>query len=419
MKYLRTISTQRLLALLAGVVVAAGGGTAIAVAAAGSGPVPPRESLAVAIHQALGAKSVTGISARITFTNNLISSSDFQGGPSDPLLQGASGRLWLSMAPGDHRLRIELQTANGDGQVVVDNGRFWIYDPASNTAYEGTLPSGAAAGAAGHARAHETADTIPSIAKIQTEINKIAQHVDLSRAIPSDVAGQATYTLQVSPKHDGGLLGDAQLAWDAARGIPLRFAVYATGSSTPVLELKATDVSFGPVPASDFAITPPSGAKIVRVSTAKLNATTARIARNGAYARRALARHAEVTGVAAVARRLPFTLNAPSKLVGLPRRSVSLLDWGGKPAALVTFGQNLGGIVVLEQSAGSSSPLPGSSSGGDHHGLTLPTVSIDGVTGQELDTALGTLVRFTRGGVSYTVVGSVPAAAADAAARGL
>ena len=40
-------------------------------------------------------------------------------------------------------------------------------------------------------------------------------------------------------------------------------------------------------------------------------------------------------------------------------------------------------------------------------------MSINGVTGQELDTALGTVVRFTRGGVSYIVLGSVPAAAAD------
>ena len=34
-------------------------------------------------------------------------------------------------------------------------------------------------------------------------------------------------------------------------------------------------------------------------------------------------------------------------------------------------------------------------------------------------TALGTVVRFERGGVTYTVLGSVPAAAAEAAARGL
>jgi hypothetical protein len=46
-------------------------------------------------------------------------------------------------------------------------------------------------------------------------------------------------------------------------------------------------------------------------------------------------------------------------------------------------------------------------------------VSIAGATGQELATALGTMVRFTRGGVAYTVIGSVPPAAAEAAARGL
>ena len=56
---------------------------------------------------------------------------------------------------------------------------------------------------------------------------------------------------------------------------------------------------------------------------------------------------------------------------------------------------------------------------GDHGGLSLPTVSINGATGRELATALGTLVRFTRGGVSYTVIGSVPPVAAEAVARAL
>jgi len=50
---------------------------------------------------------------------------------------------------------------------------------------------------------------------------------------------------------------------------------------------------------------------------------------------------------------------------------------------------------------------------------SLPKVSINGASGQELDTALGTLLRFERNGVQYIVVGSVPPAAAVAAARGL
>jgi hypothetical protein len=125
MKFLRTVSTQRLLAILAGVIIAVAGGTAIAVAASGSGQVPPRESLAQALHQAATAPQVSGITARIHFTNNLISSSDLQG--SDPILNGASGRLWVAS---DGRMRLELQGDNGDAQVVLDSkGNFSIYDP--------------------------------------------------------------------------------------------------------------------------------------------------------------------------------------------------------------------------------------------------------------------------------------------------
>ena len=54
--------------------------------------------------------------------------------------------------------------------------------------------------------------------------------------------------MSIGPKHDAGLLGSAELAWDAVRGVPLRVAVYARGNSTPVLELKATNVSYGAVP---------------------------------------------------------------------------------------------------------------------------------------------------------------------------
>ncbi|MGZ4431037.1 MAG: hypothetical protein ACXVYV_05255 [Gaiellales bacterium] len=46
-------------------------------------------------------------------------------------------------------------------------------------------------------------------------------------------------------------------------------------------------------------------------------------------------------------------------------------------------------------------------------------MSISGASGHELETTLGTLVRFTRGGVTYTVAGSQPAAAIVAAAQAL
>jgi hypothetical protein len=96
MRLLRTLPTRRLLALIAGLIVAGAGGTAIAVAAIGGGPVPPRTTLAKAIHRALAGKAPAGISARITFTNNLISTTAIQG--SDALLTGATGRLWATAA---------------------------------------------------------------------------------------------------------------------------------------------------------------------------------------------------------------------------------------------------------------------------------------------------------------------------------
>ena len=91
-------------------------------------------------------------------------------------------------------------------------------------------------------------------------------------------------------------------------------------------------------------------------------------------------------------------------------------------AALITYGQDLGGIAVIEQPADPSKPGgadSGSGAGGDHGGLTLPSVSINGATAEELPTALGTVIRFERGGVTYIVIGSVPVATAEAAARAL
>ncbi len=407
MRFLRTVSTGRLMGLIAAVVAVVAGGAAIAVAAGSSSPVPPRKSLAQAIHQALTAPAVPGISARITFTNHLIDASNIQG--TDPILQGASGRIWYSPAVG---LRLELQSDNGDGQVVVNNRSFWIYDPTSRTAYEGTLPARSGA-AKDSGKGSKKADSIPSVAQIQSDIDKLAQHISLSGAIPSDVGGRPTYTVRVSPQHDGGLLGRTELAWDAFKGVPLRFAVYARGEPSPVLELKLSNISFSTPSKGDFAIHPPSGAKIVKVS-APAGAASDRPAKAGKKGK-----HTAVTGVAAVARRLSFKLRAKPNLIGLPRQSVSLLSWGGTPAALVTYGQNLGGIAVIEQPATSTKPVQSSSSGGDQPGLSLPTVVIHGVSGQELDTALGTMIRFTRAGVTYTVIGSVPPAAAEFAARSI
>ena len=411
MKFLRTAPTGRLLAVIGGLIIAIAAGTAIAVAATGNGPVPKAKPLARAVHDALSAKPVAGVTADIAFTNNLISSADLPGETADPLLQGTQhGRVWLT---NDHRLRIEFQGDNGDANLVVNKNSFWISDPMQNIVYKGSLPADTSGKAD---KAGAKAQGVPTVAQIQSEITRLMKHVDVGGAAtsnPGDVAGRAAYSLSVSPKHSGGLLGRAKLAWDAITGVPLRFAIYARGNPTPVLALTATNISYGAISPSDLAISPPAGDKVVTVSTADKHAAAAGTAR---AARKAARTH--VDGVAAVAAHVPFTLSAPKSLAGLPREGVTLLSWGGKPAALVTYGQGLGGIAVIEQSA-SSQAAASSGAGVDHGALSLPSVSINGATGTELATPLGTVVQFNRGGVGYTVLGSVAPYAAETASRAL
>src|SRR4051794_36612571 len=101
MRFLRTSSTRRLLAMLAVAALVVACGTAIALAATSGGPVPPRKPLAVAVHHAISGPELSGVSARIKFTNHLIDSAGLEG--SAPLLKGGSGRLWAS----DGHFRLE------------------------------------------------------------------------------------------------------------------------------------------------------------------------------------------------------------------------------------------------------------------------------------------------------------------------
>ena len=404
MKFLRRISTRQLLALCVSVAALVIGGTVLAMATTSTGPKPSPKKLPVAVHDALTAPPVKGVTARIQFTNHLIDGGSVQG--ADPVLTGAMGRLWASS---DGRVRLELQSdpsngGVGDSQVLLDHNHATLYDSGTNTVYEAKVPDGHA-GEAGKGN-----ERLPSVDEIRRAIRRASTHALVSGAVPSDVAGQPAYTVRVSPKRDGGLLGGAELAWDAAHGTPLRAAVYAAGDSSPVLELKVTDISFGPVSPSVFNVTPPASAKVTN-----LNPAARRVADNGHGA-------APVIGLAAVQKQSSFRVAAPPELAGLSRDETRLISSGHHAGALITYGRGLGGIAVIEVPAdtkGAVSAGANNGSNGEQPGLQLPKVSINGSTGQELDTALGTVLRFQRRGVQYVVAGSVPPAAVQAAARGL
>jgi hypothetical protein len=378
---------KRIYAIVAAVaVLAMGAGIAQAALNTGNGPKPPNRPLAQAVMTALQAPRFEGVSASIRITNNLLPAGSLPQGVSSPLAAGGDGRLWLSA---DHRLRLDLHTTAGDLQLVYDGKRASLYDQGSNTAY--TIPISAAA-----AKATGGGDRLP-FGDLQQGLGTLLRFWNLSGAKPTTTAGRPTYTVRISPKDDGGLLGAAELAWDAERGVPLRAAVYAQGSDDPVFEVVATKVAYGPIKAADLAATPHPNARTVEINPDKL---------------RANAKATNVTGVDAVQRRLDFRLAAPEQLAGLTRKRVALLELGDAKGAVSVYGEGLGTIAVFQYRTSDKG----------HAGLSdlnLPEINIDGRTGKELATALGTAVSFERDGVAYLVAGLVPPVAAENAARGL
>jgi outer membrane lipoprotein-sorting protein len=381
MRFLRTTSTPRLLMLLAAtvaLVLSAG----FAQAALDGSDKPDPKPLDRAILDAVNAPAVQGVSARVTFTNGLLPSGSLPEGAASPLATGAKGRLWLAA---DGRVRLELQSEAGDAQIVAGKDRVTIYESSSKTAY--VLPV---------ARDQEQRNDEPAtLTDVRRGLDRLAAAWSLSGAQPTTTGGRPTYTVRIAPKDDGGLLGAAELAWDAVHGVPLRAAVYAQGQDDPVLELEADEVSYGAIPASTFEADPPTDTRIVEVDP--VTGTDAQ------------GEPTRVHGVDAVQKRLDFQLSAPAELAGLPRTDVRLVNAGGEPAALSVYGDGMGAILVFQHAAGPENKSQ----------FELPRINIDGATGSELATPLGTVVTFRRGDVSYVVLGSVPPVAAENAARGL
>ena len=385
MSFLRTLSTRRLAIVGIAVLLLAGGGAAIAVAAGGGGPKPPAKPLDRAIHDALVAQAPDGITARVKFTNKLFPSGALLGTGGSALMSGATGRLWVT---NDGRGRIELQSDAGDVEVVWNASSVSLYDASTNTVYRAALPA--------HAPGASDNGAPPALAEIDNVLTSLGAHATISAPEPTNVAGRPAYSVSVSPKHDGGLLGSARLAWDAAHGAPLRIAIFARGSSSPVLELAVTQISYGSVAASDVDIKPPAGAKVVDLVAPTQDP----------------AKGAPVTGLSAVQAAAGFPVTAPDALVGLPRQDVRLVGGADSKAALVVYGHGLGAIIVVERKADATQGKSAAHS-------SLPTISLDGISAHELATQLGTVLEWQRGGTSYVLAGSLPAAAAEAAARQL
>jgi hypothetical protein len=283
-------------------------------------------------------------------------------------VSGADGRLWYA----NGRLRMEFQTDQGDTQLLLQNNRALVYDAADGTAYAAILP---ALGLPQLARS--------GLAGASSLVSSISGDAALSRPHPVVTGGRPAYTVRIAPTHDGGLLRSASLAVDAETGTPLRLELFGTGQTAPLLEFALSDVSYGDIDPSVFRLKLPFGMHPLALRFA---------------------------APPSVGGAVPCT--GPQELAGLPLRTCREASRSTDvPGRVLVYGTNLSSVVVLEQ-PGSSDPSGGLWS-------LLPTVTVSGTTGRELVTGLGTVIRFVRGGVTYTVLGSMPRPVVEAVARGL
>ena len=347
---------------------------------------PPKRSLASAVHRVLTAKPVTGVSAQFRVDQHLLAGASTSLA-SNPLLQGATGSVWV----GGGHARLVVKSQLGTTSVAYDGHQVTLYNPKNHVAYVLPVKHHAKKGGA-------TEHNVPTMAAIQHALTQASKFAVISGAIPSNVAGREAYTVHVSPRQNGGLFGEFDLAWDAAHGVPLRFAIFPRGSSTAAISISVTHIRYGAIPARALSMTPPAGTKIVHVHMPSKSDHPAQ-----------QAHVAPAVGAAAASKAVGFTVAAPQRLAGFPQHQLRAISIGSHKAALASYGRGLGTVFLLEQRAGGSqSPLS-----------ALPSVSIAGIKAHELDTTLGSVIQWSHGGVTYTIAGSQSAQRLMSAAQSL
>ncbi|MGH3417121.1 MAG: LolA family protein [Actinocrinis sp.] len=209
-------------------------------------------------------------SGTVALTTNL-------GLPALPNLAGGANPL--SLFSGTHTLQV---AANGpDKQRValldtmseydfVHNGtQVWLYDSQHNSVEHATL-DGKGTDAKSKAELQKARSNAKGLAQAPLTPQEAAQRllaaIDPSTNVSVDgtksVAGRAAYTLVLTPRQHGSLIGRITMAIDAQNGAPLQLAVYPAGSTTPAFELGFTSVSFSAPSDSQFDFTAPKGATV-------------------------------------------------------------------------------------------------------------------------------------------------------------
>lgn len=175
-------------------------------------------------------------------------------------------------ADGPQKQRIALLDTLSEYDLVHNGTQLWLYDSSQNSVEHGTVSdkAGAADGkpdAQQRAKAEELAKTpLTPQQAAQRLLDALSPSTNIAVDGTQSVAGRSAYTLVLTPRQSGSLIGKIEIAVDYRNGAPLRVAVYPAGSGSAAFEVAFTSVSFSAPGDAQFDFTPPKGATVQELS---------------------------------------------------------------------------------------------------------------------------------------------------------
>lgn len=248
-----------------GVVAVVAAGTALAPSLASASPALPAIS-AQALLTKLATSKVQAYSGTVNVTTNLgLPALPDLGGGANPMSLLSGTHVVQVAVNGPDKQRIGLLDRASEYDLIHNGQQLWIYDSDQNAVEQGTLPAkpGRGNGAQDQGRSPLGKVPLTPAQAVQQIIAAVTPTTGLAVAGNQSVAGQAAYTLVVTPKVSGSLISRVEIAVDAQNGAPLSFAIYSSNApATPVFQIAFTSVSFAAPADSRFEFTAPAGAKV-------------------------------------------------------------------------------------------------------------------------------------------------------------
>jgi outer membrane lipoprotein-sorting protein len=165
-------------------------------------------------------------------------------------------KVWYG---GPTRFRVAMPVPLGETDLRRAGRDVWLWTSKTSQATHYVLP----AAAANRPQVPAHAPSVPTPQQLAKQIlAAVGKTTTVKLQQNVTVAGQPAYQLTLAPKDSRSLIGQITIAVDADNSMPLQVQVFARGASSPAFQLGFTSISFGMPAASNFAFTPPPGAKV-------------------------------------------------------------------------------------------------------------------------------------------------------------